>query len=446
MGGWGGARTPRKERGEGRREASIVITPTLFSFPSFPQLSFWLPDGSRLAYYGNTFFNLSSRLPPAPGGAPRYVVTLRDPAPPAVRQLPAGTLVAVSPRLGIMAGTGLPGGRAYLVTNGTAVTTEDVNVLGAASEAVVEAGGLGGNVYRRIAVTRPGAESGAPQPYLLSANADGFHSSEVVRGPTLVDSTIAYTCDDILNIHGKVDLVLGAAADGRSLLVLDIVGSSSPGDFAPSTFTYGDPALLPAGSELRLWAPPGPAAVPAKQGGLLRVAVAGGGGLCTSAACAALAAAAPARFAAQGAPIGHPVGGRVVRVQLQAPLAPALLARVNGSAFLVDAPARGPAGGAVSGNTFHDSYGHCGLFRSSGATVENNTCRYTLGPMIVGASGTTWLEGPMLVSNVTLRDNTFRGLNGVHDAAGCITPVGGGHTTGIVVEGTTWEGSSGEEG
>lgn len=43
---------------------------------------------------------------------------------------------------------------------------------------------------------------------LLAANADGFHSSCVRAGPSLIDSEISFTGDDALNIHSRMSIVI----------------------------------------------------------------------------------------------------------------------------------------------------------------------------------------------------------------------------------------------
>eukprot|EP00041_Stephanoeca_diplocostata_P021258 m.490641 g.490641 ORF g.490641 m.490641 type:complete len:421 (-) comp21781_c0_seq5:936-2198(-) len=135
-----------------------------------------------------------------------------------------GTYVTVHPRLGLSSGTGNPGGLTYLITNSSNVTTQDLNIYGGATEAIVEGGGRGGHVYRRVRLIRreqstmkhhrssvmmnPVLNSVSATPTrLLVANADGFHSSCVRVGPTLVDSEISFTGDDALNIHSRMSIV-----------------------------------------------------------------------------------------------------------------------------------------------------------------------------------------------------------------------------------------------
>ena len=44
----------------------------------------------------------------------------------------------------------------------------------------------------------------------MALNADGFHSKSVGVGPTLEDSTISFTGDDFLNVHGTMLVVCKA--------------------------------------------------------------------------------------------------------------------------------------------------------------------------------------------------------------------------------------------
>lgn len=100
-----------------------------------------------------------------------------------------GTLVTMHPRLGISQGTGVAGGLTYMITNSSRVSTVNVSVYGGATEAIVEGGGEGNHTYRFVRVVR---RKGQTPVRLLAANADGFHSSCVTQGPTLVDSEVSY--------------------------------------------------------------------------------------------------------------------------------------------------------------------------------------------------------------------------------------------------------------
>ena len=50
----------------------------------------------------------------------------------------------------------------------------------------------------------------------MALNADGFHSSEVGIGPTLIDSEISWTGDDFLNIHNKMKIVCQLFNDNKN--------------------------------------------------------------------------------------------------------------------------------------------------------------------------------------------------------------------------------------
>lgn len=57
---------------------------------------------------------------------------------------------------------------------------------------------------------------GATQPRLISANADGFNSSDTRRGPILEDCEFSYLGDDSVNLHGPV-LPVGQWLDATTL-------------------------------------------------------------------------------------------------------------------------------------------------------------------------------------------------------------------------------------
>ena len=69
-------------------------------------------------------------------------------------------------------------------------------------------------------------------------------------------------------------------------------------------------------------------------------------------------------------------------------------------------------GCALVRNTyFHDAYARFGLYESPGIIVED--CVFERGgPFFVGDAGVGWLEGPPLVSNVTIRSNVARDFHG----------------------------------
>lgn len=120
--------------------------------------------------------------------------------------------VAVGDRLAVHVKAGY-GGVAVIDCGGLHV--EDLTVFSAAAFCVWEQGirAPGGNVYRRMRIV---PRSGATR---LGVGAmDGFHSYNQARGPTLIDCEIARTCDDGINIHGFVNVVLRKLPGGAFVL------------------------------------------------------------------------------------------------------------------------------------------------------------------------------------------------------------------------------------
>lgn len=93
----------------------------------------------------------------------------------------------------------------------------DVVIQSGSGFVIYEAGGNGGNVYRRCRIERGPAPKGGTERPLFSANADGFHSVSVRRGPQLVDCRFEHMNDDCVAIHGVSYLVL--EAEDRTLTV-----------------------------------------------------------------------------------------------------------------------------------------------------------------------------------------------------------------------------------
>ncbi|WAC20890.1 right-handed parallel beta-helix repeat-containing protein [Luteolibacter sp. SL250] len=93
---------------------------------------------------------------------------------------------------------------------------QDVNMWSFAGMAVTENGGQGGNVYRRLKATRrPGTNR------LHCFGADGLHMTNTGIGPRIEDCEVAYTSDDLINIHGT----FGQVAERVNSRTFRVLGS-----------------------------------------------------------------------------------------------------------------------------------------------------------------------------------------------------------------------------
>ena len=114
-------------------------------------------------------------------------------------------------------------GFTYNIENSTSVTTEDLAIHATGYIGVYEADGGGGHVYRRFTL--------APRHgMIVAANADGFHSSNCDRGPTIENSVIRSLLDDFLNVQTTMQLVMAVSAAGS--------GDGADAGGNPSTGTH----------------------------------------------------------------------------------------------------------------------------------------------------------------------------------------------------------------
>lgn len=98
------------------------------------------------------------------------------------------------------------------VNNCTGMRIEDVTIRNAVSTGIIELGGNGDN-YFNYKVTYGDIPPGATAKPLLSAAADGFHSSDVRKGATLENCLLEGMHDDGVNIHGMFGTLADAKGD-----------------------------------------------------------------------------------------------------------------------------------------------------------------------------------------------------------------------------------------
>lgn len=214
------------------------------------KMAFWDAGTTRMIAHGNHLVNNSTRIGE---DVSTFRIHFTGPLKPD-GTVQAGALATVHFRLGLADPTtlkplvtGSPGGLTYLITNSSNVSTLNHTLHGGGTEAIVEAGGEGGHTYRGVRVVR---RPDAKPMRLLAANADGFHSSCVRRGPTLEDSEFSWTGDDLLNIHSRISIVLQVLS-ATSAYIIDAEGVSAPGDSDESTLMF---ERAHAGDELAFFA------------------------------------------------------------------------------------------------------------------------------------------------------------------------------------------------
>jgi len=88
-----------------------------------------------------------------------------------------------------------------------------VTILNAGDFAVWEHGGDGGNSYDEITVTRGPKPEGASAEPLFSGTADGFHSTDVRKGPLVEHSHFESMPDDGIAIQGTYSFIFESKAD-----------------------------------------------------------------------------------------------------------------------------------------------------------------------------------------------------------------------------------------
>ncbi len=102
----------------------------------------------------------------------------------------------------------------------------DITVERGAGFAFAERGGEGNNLFQNCKVIPGDTPSGATEAPLFSCNADGFHSGDVRKGPTLINCHFERTDDDAIAIHGTYSLVL--ESQGNTLTIQRNASSGTP--------------------------------------------------------------------------------------------------------------------------------------------------------------------------------------------------------------------------
>ncbi len=105
-------------------------------------------------------------------------------------------------------------GRSIHVDRCERVTLENVTLYASPGMGILETGGGGGNVYRRVKLIRkPGTCR------LHAGMADGFHSAMTARGATIEGCEFSFNSDDMINLHGFFTLVCHRFSPRRFVVV-----------------------------------------------------------------------------------------------------------------------------------------------------------------------------------------------------------------------------------
>jgi hypothetical protein len=298
---------------------------------------------------------------------------------------PVGALVTVFARRG----------NTFALTNSSGCLAEDVTVHAGGNMGFLEHLGGGGHTYRRVAIVRRPAGGDGDVGGLMANNADGFHSDSVGRGPALLDSEIAFTGDDHLNVMSRMLVVCEAGNASDALVIVDVsrggLAAARPGDGLGFYQLIGGPhpGVNPLMGRGVIAAGAAPELV-ADDAALVRQ--------CDGAAAAMAAPPYSAHLVVslQGSP--------VYRVRFAAPLPPAVAAtRFN----LVTLERQSGGGALIRNSSFHDSCGTGGriILKARNATYEGNVAARFGGLHIYTEQ--EWLEGDLGLGGVALRNNTF---------------------------------------
>ena len=343
----------------------------------------------------------------------------------AIDYLPkARVLFCKNPRAGCAEGVGPsgPGITVHLV-NSERIVIEDVAIHAAPYMAITSFNGEGGHTLRRVRfeLNEPGQA--------LVAEKDGIHEADVRRGITVEDSTIGFLNDDFFNVHSN--LLVVCSCEGDSCLVMNphVVPGEPQGfisllDGAHAGDTMSFFPLIPKPPDEESTSTPISAPItklkplfaeasivqrlekitdPAMQAQASAFAVAASNATTNNLMHFAGPSFAPDCFGPATCP--HPVD--LWRVTFEAPLP----LRVP-NASLAGINELGSAGARFVGNNFTTTT--CAArWKSSNSTIANNTFSHASGQSLTITYLQDWLEGPALISNVSILGNTFHFGEGV---------------------------------
>lgn len=314
-------------------------------------------------------------------------------------------------------------GFTYNIENSTSVTTEDLAIHATGYFGVYEADGGGGHVYRRFTL--------APRHgMIVAANADGFHSSNCDRGPTIENSVIRSLLDDFLNVQTTMQLVMAVSAAGS--------GDGADAGGNPSTGTHTLTVVHPHVSDQPVtghtdqWYGTTEPFSRVRKGDVLILY-----DPATFEKLGTVAVADAAVLLSPSSDVTSPIGKQadalypdccthflsfqpekyslqkwrssVYEVAVDGPL-PAAAANLTAAGtvpYVIQIERTAASGTVLRNNVFEDSRGFFGRWKSSHSVIENCTFRGSAQNVLELQMLPSHYEAPITITNVTIVGNTF---------------------------------------
>jgi hypothetical protein len=312
------------------------------------------------------------------------------------------SLAQVGMRQGGGSGAAFNAGRlfTYHNFNSSQTTTEDLSIFAAPFMAITNLNGEGGHVFRRVRFVPP--TGWMPGDGDIVAGKDGIHESDVRRGMVLEDSQIHGTGDDFFNLH--TTLMVTMRCEIRSCLMINPHVNRSPRNTIYASNSVLETVLR--GDRMSFY--PLHQLEPAASATVSSLARVTDPALLEEAALFANQSAANATNGMLSFATLHIDDLWVVNFE---EISSGAVARNLSSAVspttLISIDTINSSGAVFRNNSFSRSNCNCGRWKSSGGVLQNNTFAYAHLHNLELCPLPNWFEGPIEISNVTIRGNVF---------------------------------------
>eukprot|EP01043_Picozoa_sp_COSAG02_P037273 COSAG02_NODE_2784_length_8036_cov_15.324808_1_plen_538_part_10 len=308
------------------------------------------------------------------------------------------TLPTISPAVaaGDMMTFKASAGHTYVVANSTAVVTNLLTIHAAGWMAVYEVDGMGGNTYRTLKIE-------PDDGYLIGSNADGFHSTDVARGPTLVDSSLRNILNDFFSTHSTIHVlgVVPATIPGSAVLAQPRAWAfgSMAGDLVDEFYGTASPMsnVIPGKDSLTCYA----LNTFARLGtATITEVTAIHDEKMNAGALAAVARLDSTKSATPAIQTWDAVALWSVKLSTEIPTS-------GGCCQLCTLDRFGGRGASITNNHFVNGAALLGRTKSSDAMISGNTWDNTATHTLEITALQPFMEGPVDINNVSIVDNTF---------------------------------------